>query len=408
MVDSTTERCEVMERERWGRDEKKNIKEMGKDWLERERDKKKGLKMEKIGKEKRLEVEKREGEIGEKKERERFTGSIPISFSNASGLQKLELSSNNFTGLVPVELGTLQYLSLLNLGKNQLGSDSKEANNLNVITYLVNCSSLQRLSLAYNRLSGKLPNSIANLSTQLETLALGGNLIHGSIFIGIENLINLTTLGLEENFLSGSIPFGIGKLPNLNKMSLYQKNFSGNIPSSLGNLTQLLYLFMDGNSLEGSIPSSLGNCTNLVRLWLASNILSGTIPKQVVSLTSLLEFHVDSNFFSGPLPFEIVPFCIRSSDKEALDAEVEPSMLGLQSCWGSTYADELANFHEHGHTLSHSCYCLDAYSVLIFDRYLQVYDGKMHWASVAFAYNTGGGVTLRRKGTLNRSTCYFN
>ncbi|KAF6137542.1 hypothetical protein GIB67_031821 [Kingdonia uniflora] len=39
-----------------------------------------------------------------------------------------------------------------------------------------------------------------------------------------------------------------------------------------------------------------------------------------------------------------------SSDKEAPDAEVEPSMLGLQSYWDSTYADELANFHEHGHT----------------------------------------------------------
>ncbi|KAK9115419.1 hypothetical protein Syun_022216 [Stephania yunnanensis] len=39
-----------------------------------------------------------------------------------------------------------------------------------------------------------------------------------------------------------------------------------------------------------------------------------------------------------------------SSDKEAPDVEVEPSMLGLQSYWDATYADELANFHEHGHS----------------------------------------------------------
>lgn len=38
-----------------------------------------------------------------------------------------------------------------------------------------------------------------------------------------------------------------------------------------------------------------------------------------------------------------------SSDKEAPDADVEPSVLGLQSYWDATYADELANFHEHGH-----------------------------------------------------------
>ncbi|XP_077221253.1 uncharacterized protein LOC143854984 [Tasmannia lanceolata] len=37
------------------------------------------------------------------------------------------------------------------------------------------------------------------------------------------------------------------------------------------------------------------------------------------------------------------------SDKDERDTEVEPSMLGLQSYWDSTYADELANFHEHGH-----------------------------------------------------------
>ncbi|KAF8399041.1 hypothetical protein HHK36_014907 [Tetracentron sinense] len=39
-----------------------------------------------------------------------------------------------------------------------------------------------------------------------------------------------------------------------------------------------------------------------------------------------------------------------SSDKEEPDAEVETSMLGLQSYWDATYADELTNFHEHGHS----------------------------------------------------------
>ncbi|KAJ6339968.1 hypothetical protein OIU77_007838 [Salix suchowensis] len=38
-----------------------------------------------------------------------------------------------------------------------------------------------------------------------------------------------------------------------------------------------------------------------------------------------------------------------SSDKEELDAEGVASMLGLQSYWDAAYADELTNFHEHGH-----------------------------------------------------------
>lgn len=38
-----------------------------------------------------------------------------------------------------------------------------------------------------------------------------------------------------------------------------------------------------------------------------------------------------------------------SSDKDERDTEVEPSVLGLQSHWDAAYADDLANFHEHGY-----------------------------------------------------------
>ncbi|KAG6394345.1 hypothetical protein SASPL_144929 [Salvia splendens] len=38
-----------------------------------------------------------------------------------------------------------------------------------------------------------------------------------------------------------------------------------------------------------------------------------------------------------------------SSDKEEPDAEAVSSMLGFQSYWDAAYADELANFREHGH-----------------------------------------------------------
>ncbi|PIN08255.1 Methyltransferase [Handroanthus impetiginosus] len=38
-----------------------------------------------------------------------------------------------------------------------------------------------------------------------------------------------------------------------------------------------------------------------------------------------------------------------SSDKEEPDPEAVSSMLGFQSYWDATYADELTNFREHGH-----------------------------------------------------------
>ncbi len=41
-------------------------------------------------------------------------------------------------------------------------------------------------------------------------------------------------------------------------------------------------------------------------------------------------------------------YLLSSSDKDEHDSEMEASVLGLQSHWDSNYADELANFHEHG------------------------------------------------------------
>ncbi|KAI3502019.1 hypothetical protein L1887_30050 [Cichorium endivia] len=40
--------------------------------------------------------------------------------------------------------------------------------------------------------------------------------------------------------------------------------------------------------------------------------------------------------------------CIQSSDKDEPDAETITPMLGFQSYWDATYADELTNFREHG------------------------------------------------------------
>lgn len=43
-------------------------------------------------------------------------------------------------------------------------------------------------------------------------------------------------------------------------------------------------------------------------------------------------------------------FYTSSSDKDEQDGEGVSSMLGFQSYWDAAYADELANFREHGHT----------------------------------------------------------
>ncbi|XP_019155354.1 PREDICTED: probable LRR receptor-like serine/threonine-protein kinase At3g47570 [Ipomoea nil] len=227
----------------------------------------------------------------------KFHGTIPTSFLNASKLQLLELSQNYFVGKVPDDIGRLKDLQRLNLQYNFLGG-----NDLAFITSLSNCSDLTQFSIAGNRFVGKLPNTVANLSSKLSFLSLAGNKFSGTMPIGINNLASLIDLELEDNHLSGVIPSEIGDLKNLQVLDLQKNQFSGKIPLVLFNITSLSSLFMDHNNLDGYLPSSVGNLWNLNELYLSHNRLDGVIPGKIFDLPSLSKYlDLSSNSFTGLL-----------------------------------------------------------------------------------------------------------
>ncbi|XP_062165957.1 probable LRR receptor-like serine/threonine-protein kinase At3g47570 [Alnus glutinosa] len=233
-----------------------------------------------------------------------FTGPIPLSLPNASRLSVLEFAGNGLTGTVPQNLARLRGLVKLNLEQNRLGNG--KLGDLSFIGFLANCTSLEALGLDRNQFGGVLPSSVANLSSQLNYLVMGGNMIHGGIPIGIGNLVNLLELGFEYNYLGGPLPDSLGKLQQLQVLTLEYNKFSGPIPFSSGNLTKLATLFIDENKFEGSIPPSLGNCQNLIYLNLSSNNLNGSIPKEVIGLSSLsISLDMSRNSLTGTLPFEV-------------------------------------------------------------------------------------------------------
>ncbi|XP_058109122.1 probable LRR receptor-like serine/threonine-protein kinase At3g47570 [Magnolia sinica] len=231
-----------------------------------------------------------------------FTRPMPVSLSNASGLFLIDLDNNSFSGSVPLNFGSLKGLTRLYLWGNELGIG--KARDSSFIDSLTNCSSLQVVDVSRNRLSGALPNSIANLSTQLAFLSLGINMIFGSIPSGIQNLVGLTALSMEYNFLTGTIPIGVGKLNKLEKLYLDSNGLSGQIPPSLANITRLYQLILHKNKLSGSITSNLGNCIDLNFISLSYNNFSGSLPKQLFSIPSLIAIYVDNNLFTGYLPHE--------------------------------------------------------------------------------------------------------
>ncbi|KAJ9178362.1 hypothetical protein P3X46_010250 [Hevea brasiliensis] len=233
-----------------------------------------------------------------------FSGPIPNSFCNASQLEMLDVGENNFTGQVPNCLGNLQSLWLVRVAVNNLGYNS--AGDLAFLRSLKNCSNLKILGFSYNNFGGILPNSVANLSVQLNQLYFGANQIAGIIPDAFENFINLVSLYMQNNLFTGVIPSSIGKLRKLQLLFLHENGLSGQIPSSIGNLTQLSLLSISQNNFEGNIPAGIGNCKNLQYLDISGNNLNGSIPKEVLRLPSLFQnLNLSHNSLNGDLPTDV-------------------------------------------------------------------------------------------------------
>ncbi|XP_043696962.1 probable LRR receptor-like serine/threonine-protein kinase At3g47570 [Telopea speciosissima] len=257
-----------------------------------------------------------------------FHGPIPISVSSMSKLEYIVIGGNSFTRTVDIHFGGLSKLYWLSFYYNHFGSG--EANDLKFVNTLTNSSRLTILDLQDNRFGGVLPNSIANLSTQMTNLYLLGNKIIGDILVGIGNLVSLQILCLSNNLLEGNIPTSIGRLQMPQKLYSGGNSFTGPIPSSLGNLTPLIELYLDDNRLQGKLPSIIGKCQYLLRLGLSGNSLHGVIPKEIFDLFTLIVLTLSRNSFSDSLPLEVGQVTnleILDVSENMLSGEI-PSTLG--------------------------------------------------------------------------------
>ncbi|XP_039173730.1 probable LRR receptor-like serine/threonine-protein kinase At3g47570 [Eucalyptus grandis] len=176
-----------------------------------------------------------------------FTGLIPSSLTNATGLRALFLRNNSFHGPIPKNWGRLKGLYAIQLGWNQLQDD------LSFISSLANCSHLKTLAVESNLIHGSFPRSISNLSTSINRIGMSDNHIQGTIPSSLGNLFNLLHLNLQNNFLTDDLPDSIGALYNLQQLSFAGNMFTGDIPSSIDFLL-LKYLNMSFNELEGQVP----------------------------------------------------------------------------------------------------------------------------------------------------------
>lgn len=156
---------------------------------------------------------------------------------------------------LPESIGTLDHLTKLILGQNQLRSVPESLGNLGRLTWL---------GLDQNQLRS-LPESIGNLG-KLTKLSLTDNQLT-SLPESISNFGNLTWLGLNHNQLA-SLPESIGNLGKLTKLSLTDNQLTS-LPESFSNLGKLTMLMLDNNPIT-ALPATLGNLQNLGLLHLTS------------------------------------------------------------------------------------------------------------------------------------------
>ncbi|XP_062183220.1 receptor kinase-like protein Xa21 [Phragmites australis] len=228
-----------------------------------------------------------------------FHGHIPSGLTNASRLYELDISRNKFTGVVPSSIGKLSKLSWLNLELNKLQASNKQ--DWNFMDSLANCTELQRFVVGGNCLEGSVPNSLGNLSNQLQYLYLAENQLSGDFPSGIANLRNLIIVSLGGNQFTGVVPEWFGTLKNMQTISLDSNFFTGVIPSTFSNMTQLEGLFLESNKFDGHIPPTLGSLQMLEVLNISNNNLHGSIPKELFRIPTLGQVDLSFNNIDGPI-----------------------------------------------------------------------------------------------------------
>ncbi|KAL0721079.1 hypothetical protein Bca4012_035678 [Brassica carinata] len=220
----------------------------------------------------------------------RFSGSFPNCWHRSFMLYGIDASENSLSGEIPASLGVLPSLSVLLLNQNALQGkipDTLQKLRLQSNSFdgqipdgLCSVPNLHILDLSGNKISGPVPKCISNLTaiargtTNFEvfqnlvyvvtrarkyqdivnSINLSGNNINGEIPAEILDLSYLRILNLSRNSMAGSIPGGISKLGRLETLDLSRNRFSGAIPQSLAAISSLQKLNLSYNKLEGRIP----------------------------------------------------------------------------------------------------------------------------------------------------------
>ncbi|PWA71261.1 Leucine-rich repeat-containing protein [Artemisia annua] len=298
-------------------------------------------------------------------------------------LNKLSLANNNLTGGIGVNLGQLSDLRVIDLSENSLSGSVPSG-------FFDQCGSLRSFSLAGNKFTGQVPDSLGKCSS-LGAFNVSGNQFSGVLPLGVWALNGLRVLDVSDNFLEGEVPKEIGRLYNLREIKLRKNQFTGVVPDEIGACALLRSIDFSENSFSGSLPSTLqklslcneldfhGNLlTGEVSEWigemgslqtvdLSKNMFAGAVPSAIGNIRSLKVLNISGNGFSGSLPQSMV----NCENIQSLDVS-RNALTGFLPSWVFQLGLRSVSFSEN--KLSGSVFSAVSSSVANSHQNLQVFD----------------------------------
>lgn len=231
-----------------------------------------------------------------------FHSQFPNWLVNISSLTLITMSECDLYGRIPLGLGDLPILHMLDLSGNENLSASCSQ------LFRRGWSRMEVLILAENKIHGKLPSSMGNMSS-LAYFDLYENNVEGGIPSSIGSLCKLTFFRLSGNNLNGTLPESLEgtencnpapPLFNLEHLDLANNKLVGGLPKWLGQLQNIVKLSLGYNSLQGPILG-LDSLKNLSSLGLQANALNGTLPESIGQLSELSVLDVSNNQLTGTI-----------------------------------------------------------------------------------------------------------
>ncbi|KAJ6776817.1 hypothetical protein OIU74_000903 [Salix koriyanagi] len=219
----------------------------------------------------------------------RLTGEIPAGIGNLVNLAVLQMGNNSLTGKIPPEIGNCRSLIWLDLNSNNLSGPLPPELADQAGLVVPGIVSGKEFAFVRNeggtscRGAGGLVEFQGIRAGRLENLPMVHSCPTTRIYSGMTVYTFITNgsmifLDLAYNSLSGTIPQNFGSMSYLQVLNLGHNKLSGNIPDSFGGLKAIGVLDLSHNDLQGFLPGSLGTLSFLSDLDVSNNNLTGPIP----------------------------------------------------------------------------------------------------------------------------------